>query len=91
MKIAHSTDIIHSVQYPYHELAVSIILRALRDYRLLGARLRDDMEAEKKKSIEDMMKAISRFFLSDWYGILSGRDDGDKILEKLDQEVFGDD
>ena len=45
----------------------------------------------EKKRLEREMKSISRFFLGDWYLLLSGRDNGPQILERLDQEVFKND
>ena len=37
----------------------------------------------------EKMKSISRFFLSDWFRMLSNSDKGAEILERLDREVFG--
>ncbi len=76
---------------PYQELALAVIRQAAADYRSL-ARMIDNSgsELEQKRLIREM-KSISRFFLSDWFCVLSGSDEGPEFLERLDREVFGDD
>ncbi len=76
---------------PFRELASAVILRAVADYRALGRRLQETGSLVEKKHIEETMKAISRFFLSEWYSILSGQENGAEVIELLDREVFGDD
>ncbi len=76
---------------PFRELAAAVIMRAVADYRGLGSRLQETGSLVEKKHIEESMKSISRFFLSNWYCVLSGQENGAEVIELLDQEVFGDD
>ena len=78
-------------RHPYHNLSIAVLRQAITDYLHLGRRLCGNPEQIKRKHIEGQMKSISRFLLSDWYSAITGRDDGDLILEKLDRTVFGDD
>ncbi len=76
---------------PYQELALAIIRQAADDYRFLARRIESTgSELERQRLVREM-KSISRFFLSSWFCVLSGSEDGAVILERLDQEVFGDD
>ena len=76
---------------PYQALAIAVIRQAADDYRSLARRIDSTgSELERKRLVREM-KSISRFFLSDWFCILSDSDEGAEILEKLDREVFGDD
>ena len=72
-------------------VAAAVILRAVTDYRGLGNRLQDTGSQVEKKHIEQKMRAISAFFFSEWYCVLSGQENGSEVIELLDQEVFGDD
>ncbi len=74
----------------WQNLAFAIIGRAADDYRFLARKLKSD-EYEDRNRTELQTKAISRFFLSDWYCILSGFDNGQDILGLLDEEVFEND
>lgn len=56
---------------PYERLANAIILQAVKDYRHCSS-----------KSAEMM---IEKFFLSDWFGVLTNLD-GSVLLEKLRKE-----
>ena len=98
------TNSAHSVHFmpctgndPFTDLALAVIHQAAEDYRSLGKKLvklekEEDPEAlPEQKKCADCMKAISRFFLSDWYSSLSGIDNGSLVLEELDKEVFGKD
>ncbi|MBR2799674.1 MAG: hypothetical protein IKE04_02115 [Oscillospiraceae bacterium] len=76
---------------PYQELALAVIRQAADDYRSLGRRIEASGSDLERKRMEGEMKSISRFFLSNWFCLLSGSDDGAAILERLDKEVFGDD
>ncbi len=91
MSAIHPINLSGPERQPYQELAYNVIHRAVIDYRVLGRELAAVTDFHKQKRIEKKMKQISRFFLSDWYSILSGRDDGGLLLEHLDREVFGDD
>ena len=91
MKLLHVDQPHPNTNDPFHELAASIIGQAVEDYRKLGAKLLDAASPIEKKRISEEMKSISRFFLSDWYCILSGYENGSKILGILEREVFGDD
>lgn len=55
----------------YTELANAIIIQAVKDYR--------------RASSPQMRREIKRFFLSDWFMVLTDAD-GKRILEKLEQE-----
>lgn len=76
---------------PFRELASAVILRAVTDYRGLGNKLQGTGSQVEKKHIEEKMKAISGFFFSEWYCVLSGQENGAEVIELLDREVFGDD
>lgn len=69
----------------------SVIKQAADDYRLAAKMIAETGSCLEKKRLEREMKSISRFFLGDWYLLLSGRDNGSEILERLDQEVFEND
>ena len=91
MRIFHTVNDYRSEHEPWHDLAVAVIRQAVADYRSLGAKLTDDGSPIEKRHIEENMKSISRFFLSDWFRTFSGYENGAQILEALDREVFGDD
>lgn len=55
----------------YTELANAIIIQAVKDYR--------------RASSPQMRREIKRFFLSDWFMVLSNVD-GKRILKRLEQE-----
>ena len=74
---------------PYQELAIAVIRQAADDYRSLGRKSIESGSTLEQKNIRQQMIEISRFFLSDWYGFLSGLDNGAEVLELLDVEVFG--
>ena len=76
---------------PLDELAAAIIKQAADDYRAAWAMIAATGSRFEKKRLEREMKSISQFFLGDWFHLLSGCDNGSLILEKLDQEVFGND
>ena len=82
---------VEKVPDPYQALALAVIRQAADDYRSL-ARMIDNTgsKLERQRLIREM-KSISRFFLSDWFCMLSGSDEGPEFLERLDQEVFGND
>ena len=81
----------HSIQDPgpYQMLALAVIRQAADDYRSLAKKLDDATEDTERHRLAERMKSISRFFLSDWFCVLSGSDEGLAILERLDEEVFG--
>ena len=60
----------------YEELANAIILRAVQDYR--------------ETYYEPTLREIERFFLSDWFTVLSDANP-DMILRRLRREVKGND
>ena len=90
MTLMH-TEHVEKAPDPYQALALAVIRQAAADYRSL-ARMIDNTgsEPERQRLIREM-KSISRFFLSDWFCVLSGSDEGPEFLERLDQEVFGND
>ena len=71
---------------PYQELALTIVRQ---DYRLLARRIEATGNEVDQRYRSGKMKSISRFFLSDWFCMLSNSDKGAEILERLDREVFG--
>ncbi len=73
---------------PYQELALAIVRQAADDYRSLARRIEATNEVDQRYR-SGKMKSISRFFLSDWFCMLSNSDKGAEILERLDREVFG--
>ena len=76
---------------PYQELAIAVIKQAADDYRYLARKSNESGSELERKHIRQQMISISRFFLGNWYSMLSGMDNGPAILEMLDLEVFGND
>ena len=76
---------------PWQELAIAVIKQTAADYRFLGKKLQESGSAVERKHMAEKMKEISRFFLGEDYSTLSGLDNGGNKLERLDQEVFGED
>jgi len=72
-------------------ISSSLLLSKLRMIRSAAKMIAETGSRFEKKRLEREMKSISRFFLGDWYLLLSGRDNGPQILERLDQEVFKND
>lgn len=88
MRTFHTESQSHHEPDPYDELAIGIIRQAAEDYRRLGKKLRYSNEKSERKEIENAMGIIRNFFISDWFSVLSGLENGCSILEKLDEEVF---
>ena len=85
------TEHVEKPPMPYQVLALAVIRQAADDYRFLARHIKSTgSELERKRLVREMM-SISRFFLSDWFCMLSGSDEGAEILERLDQEVLGND
>ena len=63
---------------PFDDLVIAIIKQATDDYRSAAKMIAETGSRFEKK-------------LGDWYLLLSGRDNGPQILERLDQEVFKND
>ncbi len=76
---------------PYQALALAVIRQAADDYRSLAQKMDNTRNDMDRQQLAERMKSISRFFLSDWFVLLSGSDDGPEFLERLDEEVFGPD
>ncbi len=55
----------------YEKLAEAIIMQAVKDYR--------------DSSCHQTRNAIKRFFLSDWFMVLTDLD-GEKLIKRLEQE-----
>ena len=91
MKTLHVMQITSDSYDPYDELAVAIIEQAIDDYRRLSRNLSAESSTLEKRRIEDELRAIASFFLSDWCRILSSGEKGSHILQLLKQEVFGND
>ena len=91
MKTLHAMQNTSDSYDPYDELAVAIIEQAIDDYRRLSRNLSAESSTLEKRRIEDELKTIASFFLSDWYNILSNGEKGPLILQLLKQEVFGHD
>ena len=69
----------------YTNLANAVILQAAKDYRRALRRLKKapwDKEAKRRK------RECERFFLSDWFKILTSLN-GDVLLDDLYREVYG--
>ena len=88
MTLMH-TEHVEKAPDPYQALALAVIRQAADDYRSLAKRIDMADSDEERERLTEMMKSISRFFLSDWFSQLSGSDEGPAILERLDEEVFG--
>ena len=73
------------------DLDTAVLVCGSGDYRSAAKMIAETGSRFEKKRLEREMKSISRFFLGDWYLLLSGRDNGPQILERLDQEVFKND
>jgi hypothetical protein len=67
---------------PYRELAYSIVLRAVEDYRMA---LRGK-EVEEGKSTAYTLRECVTFFRSDWFKCLANLD-GEFIVKKLKDEL----
>ena len=76
---------------PFDDLVIAISKHAPDDYRSAATRIAETGSRCENKRVARELTSISRFFLGDWYLLLSGRDNGPQILERLDQEVFKND
>ncbi len=74
---------------PFQELGIAVIKQAAEDYRAIARKLETIESDYEKQILEKKMKSIRRFFLGDWYEVLSNSDNGPMILEMLDREVYG--
>lgn len=68
---------------PYQNLANAIILQAVKDYRKALKALRINPHAERSRIVAD---SAERFFLSDWFCILT-EVDGKALMLALQKEV----
>ena len=68
---------------PYENLANSIILLAVKDYRDALKKLKKWPRNESAKMMKD---EVERFFRSDWYRELTSID-GNVLIKKLQAEV----
>jgi hypothetical protein len=68
---------------PYEQLANSIILQAVKDYRDALKKLKKRPNYEPAKI---MKNEVERFFRSDWYRELTSVD-GNVLIKKLKAEV----
>ena len=68
---------------PYENLANSIILLAVKDYRAALKKLKKWSRNESAKIMKD---EVERFFRSDWYRELTSVD-GNVLIKKLQAEV----
>ena len=71
------------MSYPYENLANAIILRAVKDYRAAGMKLKRN---PKNKDAKLMVEDCERFLCSDWFGQLTFVD-GKMLLKKLQEEL----
>lgn len=69
---------------PWQELATSIVLRAVEDYRMA---LRD-IPVNNYTSPAQTIRECTMFFRSEWFKILSNLD-GEFIMRKLKEELYG--
>ena len=70
------------IKYPFEDLANAVIIQAVKDYRAALRKL--DMNTRHKES-QWMKEDCERFFLSEWFGVLT-HVDGDWLLCKLKKE-----
>ena len=68
---------------PYENLANSIVLLAVKDYRAALKKLKKWPRNESAKTMKD---EVERFFRSDWYRELTSVD-SNFLIEKLKSEV----
>lgn len=72
---------------PYEDLAIAIVVQAVKDWR-------DAVKELKKWPRDGDSRAVKReceeFFLSDWFGRLTGMD-GVYFLRKLKEEAYNND
>ena len=69
----------------YTNLANAIILLAVKDYRRA---LRRQKKLPEDKDVKTRMLECERFFRSGWFEVLTSLD-GEVLLDKLYQEVYG--
>jgi hypothetical protein len=70
---------------PVERLANAIILQAVKDYR---AALRALQKSPSSNTARSQKKVLERFFLSDWYLLLTDLD-GEMVIERIRKEVMG--
>lgn len=68
---------------PYEALANAIVLQAVKDYRRA---LKSYVRNPSNNSARYKKESLERFFLSDWYRLLTAVD-GEMLIEKINQEV----
>jgi hypothetical protein len=68
---------------PYEALANAIVLQAVKDYR---SALKACARNPSNNSARYKKESLERFFLSDWYRLLTSVD-GEMLIEKINQEV----
>ena len=68
---------------PYEALANAIVLQAVKDYRRA---LKSYLRNPSNNSARYKKESLERFFLSDWYRLLTSVD-GEMLIEKINQEV----
>lgn len=68
---------------PYEALANAIVLQAVKDYRRA---LKSYVRNPSNNSARYKKESLERFFLSEWYRLLT-HIDGEMLIEKLNQEV----
>lgn len=67
---------------PYENLANAVILQAVKDWRSAVRTLKKRPRYDPARQMRD---ECERFFLSDWFGVLTSVD-GSFLLRKLKQE-----
>lgn len=75
---------------PIQALAIAIILQAVSDYCSLPKEIEATGSHFEKQRLKREIGLIRRFFLSDWFAVLSDCDTGTGalILKALDKEVL---
>ena len=74
---------------PFQRLGIAVIKQAAEDYRAAARKLESIENGYEKLGLEKEMESIRRFFLGEWYEMLSSAGNGPMILEMLDREVYG--
>lgn len=69
---------------PYKELAMAIIMQAVKNYRSAARKYKKGKDKEKHKATMD---EIENFFRSEWFGVLTDIEP-ELILNRLREEII---
>jgi len=91
MKLIHAESTNNPPSDSYQELAIAVIKQAADDYRAIARRIKTIGSTAEKQRLAQEKESIRRFFLSEWFEMLSNSSSGPMILKMLDKEVYGND